>query len=93
MAKGVVDEVAERLLEPQAVALNAASRPASTAILAAQGKASRDRLEQLVRVDRLALKRQVALLRAREQQQVVGEPREPLGLGGGRPDRRLQLLR
>ena len=93
----VVDEVAERLLEPQAVGVDDETvlgldlQPPSLR-RRDRREPRRDRVEERACRDRLARQRQLAAAGRREHEQVVREPHEPVGVGRGRGERRAQLL-
>ena len=98
VAERVVDEVAERLLEPEPVAdeleaVRALDRRAPTASAPPGGEAPRDRLEQRRDADPSRCAAPVALVGAGEHEQILGEPREAVGLLGGRAQRVLELVR
>ena len=80
----VVDEIAERLLEPQEVA-GERDRVGLHLERAALGsrplvEAAGDRLEELACGNRRGAQRQSSLVEACQDQQVLGEPREPVDL-------------
>ena len=90
VAQRVVDEVAERLREPQLVGVEDqprlgvhAQRP--PVLGRAGGEARADALEQLGGVERLGAHGERAVAAARQHQQVLGELGEPVALvdGGG----------
>jgi hypothetical protein len=89
----VVDHVPDRLLETQAIGVDErrlAGLDLQLAVL--RSKAAGDRLHDLVDVQRLELERQLTLLGAREHEQVVGDAREPVGLGRRGLDRLFELV-
>ena len=91
MADRVVEQVAERLLEPERVgvedqAVGAASTAASRRVAVA------DPLEQLAGAQLLRADRQLALVAAGDHEQVLGERDEPVGLLRRRAQRVGQLL-
>ncbi len=95
VAERVLDQVVERLLEPQPVAGEddraAVDLEAAAGLVGAHGEAAGDRLEQRARLDLLPPELQLALLPPREQQQVLGDPGEPVGLDRGGAERLLEL--
>ena len=98
VAQRVVEQVAERLFEPQLVAAHPqarrrppprSSRPRSRGA----GRSARaPSLEQLGDLDLLAPQRELAAIEARDHQQVLREPHQPLRLLRGGRERRAQLL-
>src|SRR5205807_349146 len=88
VTKRVLDEVAERLLEPQPVAREAQvlrgvdlERPPH--LLRPPREAVAHALEEVVRRDALRSERELPLIRAGDQQQIPGQLDEPVGLGAG----------
>jgi hypothetical protein len=78
----VVDEIAERLFEPQTVAAER-DRVGFHLERAALGsrpliEAASDRLEKLVCGDRRGAQRKSSLIETCQDQQVLGEPRQPV---------------
>ncbi|MEO9174183.1 MAG: hypothetical protein ABI317_01630, partial [Gaiellales bacterium] len=95
VAQAVFDQVAECLLEPQPVSDD---RPAGTDQLDRPARqtgppleAKRDRGQQIVQRDWLAMDREHSLLDAGEQEQVIRQLGEPVGLLAGRAQRLAQL--
>ena len=92
----VVDEVAERLLETNAISGDDVVRgrrhlelPSGRAGLRVE--APGDRVEDLAQVVRREAQRQASVVGAGEHEQVLGQPHEPLDLLRGRAQRVLQL--
>src|SRR2546422_738603 len=76
VAQGVVEEVSERLLEPQRVGSHhqparSAREDLATGLARALGKALSQPLEALADVERLAADRQAAAIRSGERQQIL----------------------
>ncbi len=93
MPERVVDEVAERLLEASAVGVELeAGRRLHLDRAIPPVEAGGDGLEQLGNLHGRASQRQPFLSLAREHEQVLGQPHEPLDLLAGRAQRALQLL-
>jgi hypothetical protein len=97
VAKRVLDQVAERLLDPQPVELGPKTArrgddDLATALAGAILESLPHPLQQHAQLDRLAGDREPALVRSRDHQQVLRELREPVDLLGRRPKRRAQLL-
>jgi len=93
VAQGVLDEVAERLLEPPPVGEHLGPRrnndlDLSTRIVSAAAEAGRNRVEQLSDHNARSAKRQRPGVDASEEQKVVGELREPVGFITGTASRR-----
>ena len=98
VAERVVDEVAERLLETQAVAADRHSgrgvvgeRPRT--LLRSPLEPGHDRGQELVRVERLHAERQLPAIGAGDQQQVLGELGQAIDLLRRPAHRLAQLLR
>ena len=97
MLEGVVDEVAERLLDAERIRVErdvvARLDPDVAVELAgAQGEALAHPVEHLGCVEPLRADRQPALVCPRKQQQVLGEPGQPFGLLGRRMEGLLELV-
>ena len=91
--KRVVDEIAQRLLQPQPVAGDdEARRRVDLDCPAGDRESSRDRVEQLTDLERLLPQPQLTFVRARQDEQVLREPHETLGLLGCRGERGVKLL-
>jgi hypothetical protein len=93
VAERIVDEVAERLLQAEPVGLERRRATAFDRDRTVAAEAAGDAAKQVVGVDRLALQRQVPLLGAGQQEQVVRDPCQPVGLEGGGLDRGAELVR
>src|SRR5207244_43775 len=97
VAKRVVDEIAERLLEPQAVAANAQARrrlacQRSRGLVGSPLESGHDGREQLVGLEALHAKRKPPALVACDQEKVVGELRQPVHLFHRSPERLPELV-
>ena len=93
VAERVVDEVAERLAQAQLVGVDrllvaGVDRDAAPALAGATGEAARHPVELLAQLERLRPHGQLALARAREDQEVLGQLREVIAF----LDRRDQRL-
>ena len=96
MTEGVLDQVAERLLDPESVD----SAPAaatfgldrSAGFSGAALEAHRHTVEELVELDVVESDREGSLVESCEQQQVLGELREAVALGPDRAQGGLQLV-
>ena len=88
VAQRVVDQVAERLAQPQRVGADrhvaVLDEDRAAGAVGAVGEAVADALEQRPHAQRLAPHRQLALLRPGEDEQVLGELREAVDLLDGR---------
>src|SRR4029453_8746048 len=91
VAEGVVDEIRERLLEVQPVGRQHDRLAGVDGDLPLGAEAARDVLEEIHHIHLLRLQAQLALLGAREKEEVVRDPREPIRLLRGRGDGGLQL--
>lgn len=97
VAEGVVDEVSECLLQPQAVSgddlllrrgyIERPSRRARTRVVSA-----RDRVEQPAHVVPLDPQEKPAVIGAREHEEILSESNKPLDLLAGRVKRSFELL-
>src|SRR5262249_53294278 len=97
VAQGVVDEVGERLLEAEAVTVDplpARGRDLERTSLprGAAGVASGDGVEEVLGGDRRAAKWKAALIGPREDEQILGQPRQPVDLVGRRAESTLQVV-
>src|SRR3989440_6791024 len=95
--EGVVDEIAEGLLEQQAVGahderVTGIDGDRATLELRPRAKALGHGLEDVGHVDGLAPDRNATLLGPGEQEQVVRDARQSLRVLRGAPDRRLELF-
>ena len=85
--KGVVDQVPERLLEPEAIGLHTEAVSGPPEHVRPPVEAADDAREELVDVDVLDAERDPASVAARDQEQVLGELREALRLARRRGHR------
>ena len=99
VAEGVLEQVSERPLELQAIGLDLGARrnvdldaPAGR-LAAVPANRAADGVRQLRDVDALAPQRQLRVIEARDQQQILCDADQPVGLDGGRLDRGVQLVR
>ena len=97
VADRVVDQVAERLFDPDPIAAEGefwrrVGLESQACILGAPAVAAADRLEQRGGRQRLDLERQCSLLGLRDEQQVFCQLREPVGFFGGGAKRLAQLV-
>jgi hypothetical protein len=97
VAERVVDEVAERLLEPEPIrrdldASRDLDRDPSALARRALAEAVGGGPRQLVEIDRLDPQTERLPVGARNQEKILREPDEPVGLLGGRADGRAELL-
>ena len=83
VAKRVVDEIAKCLFQPQPVAGDCeGGGGVDLDLTTGGGEPPCDRLEQLAGADRLLAQPQLSLVRTREDEQILGEPHEPVGFLG-----------
>src|ERR671911_2975032 len=91
VAARVVEEVPERLFQPEAIPDDRiAVRRADLDLLAEPGC---DGLEQVLHQNRLVTERQLPLVNTGEHEQVLGEPGQAVDLLGGRVERGAKLFR
>ena len=98
MLERVVDEVPERLLDPQPIdprhgRFVRLDHQRAAFELGPRAEAVANLLHDVHQVGRLGAQRERALLGAREDEQVVGDPRQPIRLLGRGADGVLELLR
>ena len=98
MAKGVLEQVSQRPLELQAIRLDlGARRNVDLDAPAGRPRLCRvpggNRVRQIRDVDALAAGSQLRVIEARDQQQILCNADQPVGLDGGRLDRGVQLVR
>ena len=88
VAQGVLDKVSERLLEPPPVRKHLDARgnndlDLTLRVIRAPSKPCRNRVEQVFNRNARPAQRQRSGIDTRQQKQIVGELREPVGLLGG----------
>ena len=97
MAEGVLDQVSERLLDPQRIELGgrvggSVNPDLPSGLLSAPDEPLTDPLEQRPELHPLASDRQAPLIRSCDHEQVLGQLGEPIDLLGRRAERGSQLL-